>query len=142
MEITKTITKVMYRIEPKPGGGFIARADTDQSSGQAMEPIEAATQEELQQKIEAKMTELIQQQMPTIFKLGGIDVAVNRKVNITTQSASGKTITSRQEALPPGSDLVNLSAPIVPSTTGGTMLRVLAVLIVLILVYAFFLAHR
>lgn len=137
----------MYRIEPRPGGGFIARPEANRSDGQTMEPIEAATQEELQQKIEAKMTELLQQQVPNIFKLGGIDLfklvgtdtKLDGKINITTQSVSGKTITTRHDA-PPGSDVLNVSTPIVPSSSGGTMLRVLAVLIVLILLYAFF--HR
>jgi len=140
MDVTKTVTKIIYRIEPNPEGGFIARP-SGQPGDPAMEPIVGATREEVQQKIEAKLTELIQQQMPTMFKLGGINVTVNRK-GITTQSAFGKTITTRQETLPPGSDLMNVSAPIVPSSSGGTMLRVLAFLIGLILVYVFFVVRR
>ena len=47
----KHLTKIIYRIEPKPeGGGFIARA-----ADPAVPPIEAPTREELQQKIQAEI---------------------------------------------------------------------------------------
>jgi hypothetical protein len=46
MEIRRQISNVRYRIEPKPGGGFIARPDDP-----AVATIEAPTREELQQKI-------------------------------------------------------------------------------------------
>jgi len=48
MEIKRLITQFTYRIEPKPEGGFVAHA-TDPS----VPPLEAATREELQQKIQA-----------------------------------------------------------------------------------------
>jgi|SRR5215469_2193356 len=52
---TKTITtKFRYRIEPKPEGGFIARAE----EGSA-ETLEGATREEVQQKIDDKLTVLV-----------------------------------------------------------------------------------
>ena len=47
MELKHLITRFVYRIEPKPEGGFIARA-TDPS----VPPLEAPTREELQQKIQ------------------------------------------------------------------------------------------
>jgi len=47
MELKQLITKFTYRIEPKPEGGFIARA-TDP----AVPPLEAPTREELQRKIQ------------------------------------------------------------------------------------------
>ena len=52
MEIKRLISHFVYRIEARPGGGFIARA-TDP----AVPPIEAATREELQQKIRATISE-------------------------------------------------------------------------------------
>lgn len=48
MEIKRLVSKYVYRIEPKPDGGFIARA-TDAS----VPSLEAPTREELQQKIQS-----------------------------------------------------------------------------------------
>jgi len=45
----KRVSKIIYRIEPKPEGGFIARA-----ADPSVEPLEAPTREELQQKIKAR----------------------------------------------------------------------------------------
>ena len=50
MELKHLVERYVYRIEPKPEGGFIARA-TDPS----VPPLEAPTREELQQKIQAKI---------------------------------------------------------------------------------------
>jgi hypothetical protein len=54
MDMKAATTKFRYRIEPKPGGGFIARAE----EGPA-ETLEGATQEELQQKLNDKFTGLV-----------------------------------------------------------------------------------
>jgi hypothetical protein len=48
MEIKNVISKYLYRLEPKPGGGFIARA-----SDPSMPVLEAPTRIELQQKIKS-----------------------------------------------------------------------------------------
>jgi hypothetical protein len=48
MEIKRLVSKYVYRIEPKPEGGFIARA-----SDANVPPLEAATREELRQKIQS-----------------------------------------------------------------------------------------
>jgi len=48
MEFKQLINKYVYRIEPQPGGGFIARA-TDPS----VPPLEAGTREELREKVQA-----------------------------------------------------------------------------------------
>ena len=50
MELKRLVQQCVYRIEPKPEGGFIARA-----SDPNVAPLEAATREELQQKIQAKL---------------------------------------------------------------------------------------
>jgi hypothetical protein len=50
MELKRLVQQFVYRIEPKPEGGFIARA-TDPT----VPPLEAPTREELQQKIQAKV---------------------------------------------------------------------------------------
>src|SRR6266498_1926296 len=48
MEIKRLVSKYVYRIEPKPDGGFIARA-TDPN----VPPLEAPTRVELQQKVQS-----------------------------------------------------------------------------------------
>lgn len=48
MEFKHLTSKYVYRIEPQPGGGFIARA-----SDLSVPPLEAATREELREKIQA-----------------------------------------------------------------------------------------
>jgi len=50
MELKRLITHFTYRIEPKPEGGFVARA-----SDPTLTPLEAPTREELQQKIQANI---------------------------------------------------------------------------------------
>ena len=59
MDIKRLITHFTYRIEPKPGGGFIAHA-TDP----AVAPLEAATREELQQKIQANIAAALAVEFP------------------------------------------------------------------------------
>lgn len=59
MEIKRTLAKIIYRIEPKPEGGFIARASDPQ-----VPPLEAATREELQQKIQSAITDTLAAQFP------------------------------------------------------------------------------
>lgn len=60
MEIKHTFfSKFLYRIESKPEGGFIARSkDPD------VPPIEGATREEIEQKIQASMTTALAAQFP------------------------------------------------------------------------------
>jgi hypothetical protein len=59
MELKRLITHFTYRIEPKPEGGFIAHA-TDAT----VPPLEAASREELQQKIQAKIAAALASEFP------------------------------------------------------------------------------
>lgn len=61
MEIKRLITNFIYRIEPKPEGGFIARA-----SDPNVPPLEAPTREELQQKIQAAIMANLAAQFPAL----------------------------------------------------------------------------
>jgi hypothetical protein len=61
MELKHLITHFTYRIEPKPEGGFIAHA-TDP----AVQPIEAPTREELQQKIQANIASGLAAEFPSL----------------------------------------------------------------------------
>src|SRR5215471_15552602 len=59
MDLKRLFTQVVYKIEAKPEGGFIARA-TDPS----VLPLEAPTREELQEKIQQKMLDVISDEFP------------------------------------------------------------------------------
>jgi len=59
MEFKRLIGKFTYRIEPKPEGGFIAHA-TDPR----VPPLEAATREELQRKIQANIAAGLASEFP------------------------------------------------------------------------------
>lgn len=59
MNIKRLLTHFIYRIEPKPGGGFIAHA-TDPT----VPPLEAATREELQLKIQANIAASLASEFP------------------------------------------------------------------------------
>ena len=113
MDTKAATTKFRYRIEPKPGGGFIARAE----EGPA-ETLEGATQEELQQKLNDKFTGLVGDMLhndkltemvgemlhdpnkvrSAELKLGGAQI----KVNVTTKSS---TIPVSQSRLSSAGDL-------------------------------------
>jgi hypothetical protein len=59
MELKRLITHFTYRIEPKPEGGFVAHA-----SDPTLQPLEAATREELQQKIQANIATALAAEFP------------------------------------------------------------------------------
>ncbi len=130
------VTKFVYRIEPDPAGGFIARP-----SDPSLEPIEGATREEVQQKIQAKITEMIQSQLPTELKLGPLHVKINRKVTVTTCST---TTPAANVQLPSTQNLATqntLDATAPSSERISTILRVAAgVLAVVAIIY--YLLHR
>jgi hypothetical protein len=176
MEITKIASMIAYRIEAKTDGGFIAHPldpamgtiegatrqevqekiqakigellaqkltaglNSDKGGfGHALERatgmIEGRMPEEAQEKIQAKIGELLAQQLPASVNSGGVTVTVNRKVSFTTRDASGTVFTKRQ----PESGSFSIPATIIPSSSGGTMLRVIAALLgVAALLYYFF----
>jgi hypothetical protein len=59
MELKRLITHFTYRIEAKPEGGFIAHA-----SDPTLPPLEAATREQLQQKIQANIAAALAAEFP------------------------------------------------------------------------------
>jgi hypothetical protein len=61
VELKQLITQFTYRIEPKPEGGFVAHA-----SDPTVPPLEAATREELRQKIQATIRENLAAQFPAL----------------------------------------------------------------------------
>lgn len=106
MEIKKTISKYSYRIEAKPGGGFVAYS-TDPS----VEAIEGPTREEVIQQVEAKISAILGEQFPKLekllhsdLKIGGLHMKVDGKVSVTNQSGSGdaQTTLSQPSSSQPG----------------------------------------
>ena len=127
------VTNLVYRIEPNPAGGFIARA-----SDPSLQPIEGATREEVQQKIQAKITEMVQSQLPMVLKLGGLTVKINSKVNITTRNTSTPGVIS--QTLPQNSPAQNIpDFAATPSDRISTMLRVAAGVLALLAILYFLL---
>jgi hypothetical protein len=61
MELKRLISHFTYRIEPKPGGGFIAHA-----ADPSVAPLEAPTREELQQKIQENILGGLNAQFPSL----------------------------------------------------------------------------
>ncbi|HEV2113780.1 MAG TPA: hypothetical protein VGR50_06490 [Terriglobales bacterium] len=136
MEIHNSTTHFSYRIEAKPEGGFIAR-----SSDPGMETLKGTSKEELMQKIQAKAMAASGVNLGSGFKLGGLQVAVTRKVNVTT-SSSNSALTG--DAAQPNAlqSSRSFTSPVQRSSdTTGTMLRVLAAVIALAALAYFFL-HR
>jgi predicted RNase H-like HicB family nuclease len=105
MDSKTTTTTIRYRIEPKPGGGFVARAEEGPG-----ETFEGSTREEVQQKIDDKLaalvgdmlhndkvTEMVGNLLHKSGKIGG----VNFQVNVTSKSS---TRVPSQPAISAGSD--------------------------------------
>jgi hypothetical protein len=79
MEIKRTISRIVYRIEPKPEGGFIARC-----SDPNVPPLEAATRFELDQQIKAKVTAEMESQVPGL-KIR-LDQSEDKSITLATNS--------------------------------------------------------
>ena len=106
MEIKTTTTKFRFRIESKPGGGFIARPEEGMS-----EILEGATREEVQQKIDDKLTamvgqvlnngkvgEIVGELLHNQKKIGGVNV----QVKVTSKSSAD---VPSQPAIPSAANL-------------------------------------
>jgi len=70
MEIKRLITHFTYRIEQKPGGGFIAHA-----SDPALPPLEAPTRMELQHKIQDNINTALAKEFP------GLKLPENKRIS-------------------------------------------------------------
>jgi hypothetical protein len=78
MEIKRTISRIAYRIEEKPEGGFIARC-----SDPNMPALEAASRFELEQQIQAKITAEMESQFPGL-KIR-LDQSAPKSITLTTK---------------------------------------------------------
>ena len=117
VDIKTTVTKLTYRIEDKPGGGFIARSDDP-----AAETFDGATREEVQQKIDDKLMALVGDLLHHKIKIGD-------SVNVSfTEKVSTKFATSKpSQTLAANTTFAPSSEPRFES--GGTFWRWLALLV-------------
>jgi hypothetical protein len=134
---THTTAEFSYNIQAKPEGGFVATPVDP-----AMETIVGATREEVEQKIQFKINEMIGAQLPTGLKLGGLSVTIKRNANVTTWASSGLNLTGSQATNPSQNiELNGGAAPIVPAGNTGATFRMIAWLIAVATVF-YFVFHR
>jgi hypothetical protein len=118
----RTVTKISYRMEEKPEGGFIARPGDP-----AMGVIEGATREEVQQKLNQKMGAMIGQQLPNVFgDSNEIKVTTNRNVSVQFlhgNSASASAMSGSQHPIKSSNNGVRISFNI---SSVGRIVRFLA----------------
>ncbi len=114
MTLTRLVTKFTYRIEPNAGGGFIAHA-----SDPSVSPLEAATREELQAKIRARIASDLATEFP------GLKVPLDRpghnfEFHIEVKPSGGFTLQSADpNALPiDGATHDDLQSPVVEKLIG------------------------
>jgi hypothetical protein len=81
MDLKNLKMKVTFRIEAKPGGGFIAR-----SADPSVPSIEAPTREELQEKIQTETLEKLAGELPVLKRL------------LESQLKPGGMVTSKQSS--------------------------------------------
>ena len=116
-----TSAKFSYRVEPKPEGGF--RAIPSDSS---MAVIEGSTREEVNEKIRAKLGEMITAQLPISFKVGGIPVTINTKFNVRTRTDAQPGVPGSDpnpNRFQSASELYTGASPIVPVAGTGKAFR-------------------
>ena len=97
MDLKHLVQQFVYRIEPKPEGGFIARA-----SDPTVPPLEAPTREELQQKIQAKLVTALGETFPGL-RLPPAGKQVQVEFHIGRKAGGGFTVRSDE----PGTPAVN-----------------------------------
>ncbi|MGC2197748.1 MAG: hypothetical protein WA628_23960 [Terriglobales bacterium] len=94
MELKHLTQRFVYRIEPKPGGGFIARA-----SDPTVPPLEAPTREELQQKIQARLVAALGEAFPGL-KLPVENKQLKFEVHVERKPGGGFSVHSEQPGAP------------------------------------------
>jgi hypothetical protein len=95
MQLQRLVTHFTYRIEPNPDGGFIARA-TDPTTP----PLEAASREELLQKIQAKIAANLASEFPGL-KLLSLGKELKGAFHIERTPTGGFALHSADSNAPP-----------------------------------------
>ena len=101
IDLKHVIARIPYKIEPKPDGGFIARA-----SDPMVAPIEAPTREELHQKILAAVSSQFSE---LGIPAGGKNVHVSFKINTGKEQFSVSTIPNEAPGPEQGINIANLA---------------------------------
>jgi hypothetical protein len=131
MELKRIVRDLTYNIEPKPEGGFIAHA-TDST----VPPVEAASREELLQKIKAEVAANLASEFPGL-KLPLGNQELKGAFDIEHTPRGGFAIPSADANAPQSGN-----SPITPESSRGwtTFSFLLALLVVATLTYFF--VHR
>ena len=101
VELKHLVTHFVYRIEPKPEGGFIARA-----SDPSVPPLEAPTREELQQKIQQTILSGLATEFPGL-KLPGNGTKTQVAFHVEHSPGGGFSIHSAD----PNVGVINTASP-------------------------------
>ncbi len=133
-----------YKITPKEGGGYIAES----SAPQQFPTLEGATQDEVREKVQAKLQEVLAAQSPRLAEFvkqfaakQGVNVNVHESVNIKVTGTHGGKLfewSSDGASKPKADDLISSSSgPITySSSSGGSLWRILgAIFIAAIVLY-------
>jgi hypothetical protein len=149
--------KLHYHIDPKPGGGYIVH-----HGDPAHEPLEGSTRDHVESLIESKLFSALMERIPPELhqqitdKLnsGGLDVAVNRRINFTTKIGGqpdsagippALSAASNASQLPEdttvGSGTLNQSPITYEKSKSGPIFRFLLTLLILAAIM-YFLLHR
>jgi len=94
MELKHIVQRCVYRIEPKPEGGFIARA-----SDPTVPPIEGATREEVQQQIQAKLVATLGEAFPGL-KLPESGKQVSYAMHVDRKPGGGFSVHTENPGTP------------------------------------------
>ena len=130
MEIKKKI-RLAYRIEEKPGGGYVARSDDP-----TQEPIEAASKLELFQKMRERTADLLGHEIP--LDLGHLDIEAK-------QAGHGAVIDIATKQPPdPKPDLYAMigSKPLAAGSRTGSSFWKIAFFLLLGIMLAWYFLHR
>jgi len=133
--------KFNYKIEPKPGGGFIARP-----SNPALPVFEGATKEEVEQKMEARLLEMMDEKLDQLH-LGNLKAAIHTKVNIQHHhitAPSQPTASQPQQFSSSSSSASGSSGPIIMESQGSgqTVLKIIVALVVAALALLYWRMHH
>lgn len=143
METKHSETKWAYKIEPKlDGSGFVAKPNDP-----SQESIEGATREEVEEKLRAKLMEMVGAQVKAglgglgFLNIPGVTVKVNRRVNVTSKKDVVRDVASNLGFLTSKSTSETAPPPIEPTTYEPTNWKLIAAVlgVALLLTLAYFL---
>ena len=143
----RKFSRTIYRIEPKPEGGFIAHCDDP-----AVPAIEGATKEEVQQQIMARLKETVGErvsQMEQQLHVPGVNVNVKTEWKVQLRDSTGRLRLDTSRAPTASSEnaqsfATSSSGPIQRETAqrGQMAIKVIIALVAVILLLLWMWLHR